>query len=137
LRPAWKRRRIVVERIVDTLHQPIDPRAIELQPLRRRGRWLIIGHDLDRGKSRAFYWEVMRHVCRPVDLHLGIYDPMEDSPQVLGSGGIFAPTRKSREKMAHVIREYRMLSKHRHDIWLNVGVFPWEESGDDSRFGSR
>lgn len=126
LRPVWKRRRILVERIIDTRSQPIDPRAVELHPHRRRGRWLITGHDLDRGRTRAFYYEAMRHVQRPVSLQLGIFDPVLASPEILGRRGPFAPTRVARDRLARVIHDYRILTSHRHDVWLELGVFPWE-----------
>ena len=123
---VWRRRAILVERIFDTGVWPIDPRAVELQPLTRRGRWLIWGHDLDIGKPRSFYLEAMRHVRQRCWLHLGIYDPLQDVPSLIGSRRPFAPTQKARLTLAKVIHDFRMLTSHRDDIWLNIGVFYWE-----------
>lgn len=129
VRPAWKRRRVIVERIVDTLRQPIDPRAVQLHPHRRRGRWLIIAHDIDRRRVRSFYWEVMRHVRRPTWLHVGLYDPLADKPAILGSSGPFAPTQRGGSRLAAFIGDYRLLTA-RDDNWLSFGVFPWEGPHD-------
>lgn len=58
----YERRRIVVKDVRDMSAVPIDPVTVQLQPLLRRGRWLVTGDDLDRGVERSFYVESMRDV---------------------------------------------------------------------------
>lgn len=124
LRPVWRSRTIVVESITDTLRDPIDPRAVELEPLTRRGRWLLTGWDVDIGAERSFYVETMRGVWTPQWLSLGLYDPTDDGPLPLKICGMFAPTERDRLFLAEVLRRFREKTAHRPDLWLNAGVFP-------------
>lgn len=55
-------RRIVVEEIRDTRCQPLESLTVARNPLLRRGRWLVTGHDLDRDARRSFYYESMINV---------------------------------------------------------------------------
>lgn len=41
-------RRIVVAEIRDTFSQPLEELTVATNPLLKRGRWLVTGHDLDR-----------------------------------------------------------------------------------------
>lgn len=123
---TWRRRVILVEFVHDMVVTPIDPRAVELRPLIRRGRHLVVGYDLDAGRSRSFYREAMRHVRRPSWLQLALFDPCEEEPRLRRPRGPFAPTAKDRLFLAEVIRHYNRITAQRDDIWLNLGVFPWE-----------
>jgi hypothetical protein len=55
-RPGLVRRRILVTRIRDLVIEPLDPLTLQLDPHVRRGRYLVIGQDYDRGgEERQFY----------------------------------------------------------------------------------
>lgn len=137
VRPVWKPRLLLVERIIDTMTEPIDPRAVELAPLTRRGRYLIHGHDLHVEQPRSFYYEAMRHVRKHAWLQLALFDPCDEEVTPLFPRGPFAPTRKDRLFMAEVIGHFNRKAVHRPKVQLNVGVFPWEGKGDDSRSRAR
>ncbi len=124
LEPTWRSRTIVVESITDTLREPIDPRAVELEPLLRRGRWLVTGWDVDLEAQRSFYLEAMRGVWTPQWLTLGLYDPMADEPGPLRIRGVFAPTVRDRLFLAEVLRRFRRKVAPREDLWMTAGVFP-------------
>jgi hypothetical protein len=126
VRPVWKRRLLLVERIIDTMTEPIDPRAVELAPLTRRGRYLLHGHDLHLERPRSFYYEAMRHVRRQAWLQLALFNPCEEEVIPLCPKGPFAPTREDRQFLAEVIRHYNRKAAHRPNVRHNVGVFPVE-----------
>jgi hypothetical protein len=48
--------------IRDLVQQPIERLTNEIQPLLRRGRFLVTGLDLDKQEERSFYVESMRDV---------------------------------------------------------------------------
>jgi hypothetical protein len=54
VRVVWRRRTILVESVHDMAVTAIDPRAVQLRPLIRRGRHLVIGYDLEVGQMRRF-----------------------------------------------------------------------------------
>jgi hypothetical protein len=137
VRPAWKPRLLLVERVVDTMTDPIDPRAVELVPLTRRGRYLIHGHDLHLERPRSFYYEAMRHIRRNAWLQLALFDPWDEHFTPCCPRGPFAPTRKDREFMAAVIQHYNRKAARRRSIQLNVGVFPVEGRPHASRSRNR
>ena len=58
-------RRIVVAEIRDTFSQPLEELTVAANPLLKRGRWLVTGHDLDRDAMRSFYFDSMSEV-RPL-----------------------------------------------------------------------
>lgn len=58
----WERRRIRVTVIRDLMELPLDPITGGLNPLLRRGRWLVSGYDLDRCEERSFYFEAMQNI---------------------------------------------------------------------------
>ena len=55
-------RRIEVVSIRDTRRNPLDPSTAPLNPLLKRGRWLVTGRDLDKDAERSFYVESMSNV---------------------------------------------------------------------------
>ena len=55
-------RRVVIEEIRDTTSQPLDSQTVATNPLLKRGRWLVTGHDLDRDAFRSFYFDSMSNV---------------------------------------------------------------------------
>lgn len=119
-RREWKQRTIIVESVIDTSLVPVETRAFELRPLIRRGRWLIIGYDCDRGGLRKFYREAMRDVNKPAWLQLGLYDPCDEDdvwhPQLFP----VPPIADARKWLAEVLRHYN----RRTDTYHNLGVFP-------------
>jgi|GEM_PF-2237978 len=127
---VWKRRTILVESIHDMAVTAIDPRAVELRPLIRRGRHLVVGYDLDAGRTRMFYREAMRHVRKSSWLQLALFDPCEERRRLHWPHGPFAPTARDRLFLADVIQHFNQMTARRDDIWLNLGVFPWE-AGDE------
>lgn len=129
---VWRRRTVLVEAIHDMARTAIDPRAVEIRPLIRRGRHLVVGYDLDTGRRRQFYREAMRHVRRRTWLQLALFDPCEECPRLRRPRGPFAPTTKQRLFLTEVIRHYNRLTARRGDIWLNLGVFPWEPGDGNS-----
>lgn len=55
-RPGLVQRRILVTKIRDLVVEPLDPLTLQLDPHVRRGRYLVIGRDYDRGgEERQFY----------------------------------------------------------------------------------
>lgn len=52
-------RKIVVTAIRDTCDEPLDQVTQTLNPLLKRGRWLVTGTDLDKDVERSFYVESM------------------------------------------------------------------------------
>ena len=58
-------RRIEVVSIRDTRRNPLDRSTPSLNPLLKRGRWLVTGRDLDKDAERSFYIESMTNV-RPL-----------------------------------------------------------------------
>ena len=55
-------RRIEVISIRDVRRNPLDPSTRPLNPLLKRGRWLVTGKDLDKDRERSFYLESMSNV---------------------------------------------------------------------------
>lgn len=54
-----ERRRLLVQRIRDLAASPLEPLTVQLDPLKRRGRLLVTGHDLDKRAERSFYLDSM------------------------------------------------------------------------------
>ena len=52
-------RRLMVTAVRDTQHNPLDVATFNLQPLLKRGRWLVTGIDLDKDEERSFYVDSM------------------------------------------------------------------------------
>ena len=52
-------RRIRIERIRDLTKEPLETLTLALDPMRKRGRTLVIGRDLDKNAERKFYVESM------------------------------------------------------------------------------
>lgn len=73
-------RRIEVVSLRDVRREPLDPVTRQHNPLLKRGRWLVTGHDLDKDAERTFYLESMTNVrCLSVDeLH-----PLKDVEYVV------------------------------------------------------
>jgi hypothetical protein len=57
-----EQRRILVERVRDLTKEPIDRVSFDLQPLLRRGRFLVTGLDLDINEERSFYTASMSEI---------------------------------------------------------------------------
>ena len=133
VRPIWRPRTIVVDTVVDTLARPVPGRWFRRRPLIRRGRHLVIGFDLELGQRRQFYVSAMRGMEHSHWLALALYDPCAEDPVPLRPDGPYAPTVEDRLYMAEVIRHYNRLVADRPDIWLNIGVFPWDPHHDHSR----
>jgi hypothetical protein len=55
-------RRIEVVSIRDTHRSPLDPTTRPLNPLLKRGRWLVTGKDLEKDAERSFYFESMTNI---------------------------------------------------------------------------
>lgn len=55
-----ERRRLLVQRIRDLAAEPLEPLTTQLDPLKRRGRLLVTGQDLDRRAERSFYLDSMQ-----------------------------------------------------------------------------
>lgn len=54
-------RRILVTDVRDLVERPLEAETFDLQPLLKRGRYLVTGLDLDRNAERSFYVSSMRH----------------------------------------------------------------------------
>jgi|GEM_PF-2020068 len=55
-------RRIIVASVRDTRDEPLDQATESLNPLLKRGRWLVTGMDLDKDVERSFYFDSMTNV---------------------------------------------------------------------------
>jgi hypothetical protein len=76
-----ERRRVRVEGIRDTEAVPIDPVTKELNPLQRRGRYLLECFDYDKHAVRSFYWNWMLDI-RIVD-EPAAAEELPDTPQAV------------------------------------------------------
>jgi hypothetical protein len=56
---------VLVTCLRDTRRDRLDPETLNLNPLLRRSRWLLIGEDLDKGAERSFYVDSI-HDLRPL-----------------------------------------------------------------------
>jgi hypothetical protein len=68
-------RRIEVVSIRDTRRNPLDPTTHPLNPLLKRGRWLVTGRDLDKDAERSFYAESMTNIRQLAEHEL---EPLAD-----------------------------------------------------------
>ena len=59
---SLERRRLLVENVRDLKQEPLERQTFDVQPLLRRGRYLVTGQDLDKQQERTFYVESMRAV---------------------------------------------------------------------------
>ena len=57
---AQEPRRVLVTAVRDLVEDPIERETFDLQPLLRRGRYLVTGQDLDKNAERSFYVESIR-----------------------------------------------------------------------------
>ena len=57
-----ERRRIQVEAVRDLKREPLDLTTLDIQPLLKRGRFLVVGTDLEKNAERSFYADSMRNV---------------------------------------------------------------------------
>lgn len=55
-------RRVRVISVRDTIREPVESKFIRLNPGIRRGRWLVIAQDLDKGSQRMFYDQSIKNV---------------------------------------------------------------------------
>lgn len=62
---ALETRRVRVVKVRDIALDPLEEQTATIQPLLRRGRYIITGQDLDKCAERSFYMESMREV-RPI-----------------------------------------------------------------------
>lgn len=61
VRLAYEERWFKVESFRDTLKEPIEQATRDLDPLLRRGRFLLIGMDLEKREERRFYLASFRN----------------------------------------------------------------------------
>jgi hypothetical protein len=89
VRPRWERRRLRVDRVRAINTEPLAPLTLELEPLLSRGKVLVTGLDLDKGRERSFYAEQMREVreCEhlPLEPHVVVLldDSSDSSPELV------------------------------------------------------
>lgn len=89
-------RRIRIDRVRSLDDEPLHPSTSELQPLLRRGTQLVIGLDLDKAATRAFYLESMAEIeeigpdeILPDGTHvMAVFDPKNpgDAPEEVYRG---------------------------------------------------
>ncbi|MBS0207169.1 MAG: hypothetical protein JSS49_30200 [Planctomycetes bacterium] len=56
-------RRVIVELLRDTQAEPLETSTLTDNPTLRRGRWLVMGYDLDREAQRSFYLDSMTEIA--------------------------------------------------------------------------
>lgn len=124
-RARYARRRVVIERVRDLAREPLDPLTTWLDPWLRRGRRLVVGHDLDRQARRSFYVDSMR-LIRPLDLplfRLGAYDPLEPGP-IEWCGPVLSDSPAELAVLRRaLLRAYR-LARARPDSTRALAIFP-------------
>lgn len=93
VRKRLERRRVRVERVRRLDEEPLEPGAVEADPLLNRGTTLVYGIDLDKAAERCFYLESMEDVLcvgESAELPAGFYRValMEEgsSPEVVYIG---------------------------------------------------
>jgi len=57
IRPRLRKRRLLIESVRDLLSEPLAPEDIARRPYVRRGRFLVVGRDLEKDEQRQFYWD--------------------------------------------------------------------------------
>jgi hypothetical protein len=115
-----------VTAVRDLCRQPLTPLTIELNPLRRRGRTLLTGIDLELAAERSFYVESMRSFRRDTWLRLGLFDPIDgDSPYWIHPR-CFAPIVRDRQLLQMVLDRFSNRVTDRPDIDSVLCVFPNE-----------
>ena len=70
-----EQRRIKVESIRDLVAEPIERVTFDIQPLLRRGRFMVTGLDLDKNVERSFHCESMKEIVE-LDPKLAERKPM-------------------------------------------------------------
>jgi hypothetical protein len=120
--PAWTTRRLTLESIIDRTKHPIPARAVAKYPLRRRGRWLLVGTDRDRGHRNSIYLECCFHHWRYTSFELGLFDPRDPDREILARRGPFVPTPRAMHSLARLIRDYKRHAAFRR-LPLSMGVF--------------
>ena len=123
--PSYAPRIVQVKEIRDTCRKALNPATIAHNPTVTRGRWLITGQCLELNRERSFYFESMRHVAKRTFLTLGLFDPIDPSPdrQPIKTYGIFAPCAEDRIYLAKIITDFNGLS----DAVYSLGVFPFDQ----------
>jgi len=117
-------RRIVVRSERDLRELPLDPVTLRLRPKVRRGQLLIVGYDLDRRRTRKFYFDSMRSLRvsdRPL-MRLGIYSAFgEDEPRLFGG-----PLTDCRADQEHARRVIEALNRWLYEQGTGkcAGLFP-------------
>lgn len=127
-----RRRRFVVESIRDCAANPIEPWAIALRPDLRRGRFLLVGRDLELHDTRQFYLSSARSVKlidSPIS-QLAFYDPTRNGPlQFFGS--LWTDSREDMLQVRYVIRNVNAMLNKRPGLVLSVGLFPYPQGVAD------
>jgi hypothetical protein len=123
LPPVLHKRRVIVEDVRDTQEKPLDPITIEVRPKLKRGRYLVVGYDIDKKAVRRFYLDSMVDITpfTLATLRLGIYDQLSDAPpELLGT------TYVEHEEQGTLLHELDVLNE-----WLAsegnglvAGIFP-------------
>lgn len=100
-RSKLERRRLQVAAVRDTLSEPLEAFTLNANPCLARGRYLVTGHDLDKGEERSFYWESMRAV-EPIDeraepVELVLCEPGSDPEMITTAPSVAAALAGARE----------------------------------------
>ena len=122
-------RRLLVERVRDLDREPLDPFTLWLDPWLRRGRHLVIGHDLDRQARRCYYLDSarsLRLIDEPV-YRLGTYDRV-DGTGVLLRGPVFLDSLEDLAAMRRIMRHAYHLAGDRRQYSRAIGIFAVGES---------
>ena len=120
---TWTYRRIVIERVIDLANSPLNGKWIRKRPQIRRGRYLVIGFDLDREAKRSYYLEAMRGQEQLAWLSLCLFDPI--NKQIVEQPiRYYPPEVERREFLARLIRRHDEIACQQEDSFLTLCVLP-------------
>lgn len=125
-----RRRRVVIESIRDTVANPVERWAMELQPDLRRGRFLITGHDLDLHETRSFYLSSARSIKElsiPL-FQLCIYHPLKPRIPLRPIGPYWTNSVADAKEIRDVIRLYNERMRFSRKLSV-LGLFPVRTGG--------
>lgn len=119
----FRSRRLLVKEVRDVARKPLSTITIERNPERCRGRWLIIGLDLDLNEERKFYRERMLEYQMDTWLQLGIHDPLDELPCTFLSRP-YAQCPRDMRAIQVIIAKFNHMAERDPTVIHSLAVFP-------------
>jgi hypothetical protein len=113
----FRRREIIVRQIRDLVRSPLSVEEFLRRPMIQRGRYLIVGTDVQSGQLRQFYEASFEERLRELPLRVGYYRKFEMKPEFVLEDEFNTPC--ERTALARAIARGEMASYE----GLRVGIF--------------